>query len=81
MKVPEDYPKTLYLLQIVDTVMYAVTAVVIYRYAGKDVKSPALGSAGHIMSKVAYGIAIPTVRGTTGFSFPDPCPMSLVFQG
>lgn len=61
MKVPEDYPKTLYLLQIVDTVMYAVTAVVIYRYAGKDVKSPALGSAGHIMSKVAYGIAIPTI--------------------
>ncbi|KAH8689025.1 amino acid transporter [Talaromyces proteolyticus] len=61
MKKPTDYPKTLYMLQFTDTVMYLVAAVVIYRYAGKDVASPALGSTGHIMSKVAYGIAIPTI--------------------
>lgn len=62
MKIPTDYPKALYLLQVTDITMYVVAAVVIYHYAGKDVASPALGSVGHIMSKVAYGIAIPTVR-------------------
>lgn len=62
MKKPTDYPKTLFMLQFTDTIMYLVTAVVIYRYGGKSVASPALGSAGPIMSKVAYGIAIPTVR-------------------
>ncbi|KAL1967210.1 hypothetical protein VTN77DRAFT_3501 [Rasamsonia byssochlamydoides] len=61
MKVPTDYPKTLYMLQFTDTIMYLVAAVVIYRYGGKDVASPALGSTGPIMSKVAYGIAIPTI--------------------
>ena len=61
MKVPTDYAKTMILLQTVDTSMYLVSAVVIYRYVGADVASPALGSAGHVMSKVAYGIAIPTV--------------------
>lgn len=61
MHTPADYPKTLYLLQGVDTTMYTVAAIVIYVYAGKDVVSPALGSTGPILSKVAYGIAIPTV--------------------
>ena len=40
--------------------MYCVTAIVIYRYAGTDVTSPAFGSAGITIAKVAYGIAIPT---------------------
>ncbi|KKA23780.1 hypothetical protein T310_2232 [Rasamsonia emersonii CBS 393.64] len=61
MKKPTDYPKTLFMLQFTDTVMYLVAAVVIYRYGGKGVASPALGSTGPIMSKVAYGIAIPTI--------------------
>lgn len=41
--------------------MYLVAAVVIYRYGGETVASPALGSTGPLMSKIAYGIAIPTV--------------------
>lgn len=68
MKVPTDYPKTLYLLQITDTSMYVVAAVVIYIYGGKDVKSPALSSTHPITAKVAYGIAIPTVRIPSAFS-------------
>jgi hypothetical protein len=50
-----------FLLQISDISMYIVVAVVVYRYAGNKVSSPALGSAGKVVSKVAYGIAIPTV--------------------
>jgi hypothetical protein len=49
------------MLQVVDTSLYIVTAMVIYRYAGPDVASPALSSAGPLMKKVAYGLAIPTV--------------------
>ncbi|KAE8375604.1 transmembrane amino acid transporter protein-domain-containing protein [Aspergillus bertholletiae] len=61
METPTDYPKTLYLLQATDTIMYTVTALVIYRYGGKDVSSPALGSTSPLISKIAYGIAIPTI--------------------
>lgn len=61
MRTPADYPKTLYLLQITDTSMYLVAAIVIYYYGGKDVKSPALGSTSPVTAKLAYGIAIPTV--------------------
>lgn len=62
MQDPAEFPKSLAMLQIVDTVMYIVTAMVIYCYAGPDVSSPALSSAGPLMKKVAYGLAIPTVR-------------------
>ncbi|OKL56562.1 hypothetical protein UA08_08079 [Talaromyces atroroseus] len=61
MEKPRDYPKTLFMLQFTDTAMYILTAVEIYYFGGKDVASPALGSTGPIMSKVAYGIAIPTI--------------------
>lgn len=61
MQDPAEFPKSLAMLQVVDTVMYIVTAMVIYCYAGPDVSSPALSSAGPLMKKVAYGLAIPTV--------------------
>lgn len=61
MQDPRDFPKALAMLQVVDTTMYVVTAMVIYCYAGPDVASPALSSAGPMMKKVAYGLAIPTV--------------------
>ncbi|PKX89126.1 amino acid transporter [Aspergillus novofumigatus IBT 16806] len=61
LKDPRDYPKSLFLLQGIDTCLYIVAAVVIYCYAGDDVTSPALGSASTIVKKVAYGIALPTI--------------------
>ncbi len=61
MRTPADYPKTLFFLQGMDTTLYTVAAIVIYVYGGPDVLSPALSSAGPLMSKVAYGVAIPTV--------------------
>lgn len=44
-----------------DISLYVVAAVVIYRYAGADVTSPALSSNSAIVSKVAWGIALPTI--------------------
>ena len=61
LKDPKDFPKALYCLQATDTSLYLVVAIVVYRYAGEDVASPALGSASRIVMKVAYGIALPTI--------------------
>jgi hypothetical protein len=61
MKEPASFPKSLYMLQIVDTALYVVAAVVIYYYGGEHVTSPALGSTGPTLRKIGYGIAAPTV--------------------
>src|SRR3954470_7139382 len=58
---PKTFPKSLAMLQITDGVMYLVSGLVIYRFAGPDVKSPAPSSAGPLMKKICYGLAIPTV--------------------
>lgn len=58
---PEEFPQALALLQGCDVAMYVVSAVVIYYYAGGGVKSPALDSAGPVVRKVAYGVAVPTI--------------------
>ncbi|KAL4876737.1 transmembrane amino acid transporter protein-domain-containing protein [Aspergillus karnatakaensis] len=61
LKNPRDFPKALTLLQAIDITLYLVTGVVIYYFVGQDVKSPVLGSITPIVSKVAYGIALPTI--------------------
>lgn len=62
MKNPaKDWTKALIFLQVWDISLYIIAATVIYVFAGPDVTSPALGSAGPIVRKVAWGIAIPTV--------------------
>lgn len=58
---PTEFPKALCLLQVTDMSLYVVAAIVIYRYAGEGVASPALGSTSHTVMKIAYGIALPTV--------------------
>ncbi|KAI5468162.1 transmembrane amino acid transporter protein-domain-containing protein [Mariannaea sp. PMI_226] len=61
LKNPKDFPKALALLQTIDISLYIITSVVIYRYVGEDVKSPALSSAGATVSKICYGVALPTI--------------------
>ena len=61
LRTPESYPKALYLLQGADTSMYLIVALVVYRYAGTDVASPALGSTSPLLRKIAYAIALPTI--------------------
>ncbi|PLB55240.1 hypothetical protein P170DRAFT_399243 [Aspergillus steynii IBT 23096] len=58
---PRDFPKSLALLQSVDVTVYLVAAVVIYCYTGDEVASPALGNAGKLISRIAYGVALPTI--------------------
>lgn len=58
---PTEFPKALFLLQAIDVTMYLVVAIVVYRYTGTSVSSPALSSTSNVVMKVAYGIALPTV--------------------
>lgn len=48
------------------TVIYLFVGVVVYYYCGSYVASPALGSAGALMKKISYGIALPGLVVTTG---------------
>ncbi|GAM82804.1 hypothetical protein ANO11243_007900 [Dothideomycetidae sp. 11243] len=61
LRKPEDFPKSLALLQTLCVTAYVVVAVVIYAYAGNTVASPALSSTTPTVRKVAYGVAIPTI--------------------
>ena len=63
MESPKDFKKSLFMLQGFEICLYLTASVVIYYYVGTEVDSPALTSAGPVMKKVAYGIAIPTIVG------------------
>lgn len=64
---PRTFNKSLAMLQIIDTVLYLVSALIIYRYAGPSVQSPAINSLSTLMSKIAWGLAIPTVTTISPF--------------
>lgn len=65
MKEPKKYFRAMYLCQAVVFTVYLVIGVVVYYYCGSYVASPALGSAGHVLKKVCYGIALPGLLVTT----------------
>ena len=72
LKDPKDFTKALFMLQGWDISMYIVASIVIYRYGGPHVESPALGSTSSTVSKVGYGIALPTVGTHSGKSNREP---------
>lgn len=59
MRNPKDYRKALVVSQSCVTCVYTAIGVVVYYYCGSYVASPALGSAGTLMKKICYGIALP----------------------
>ncbi|KEF62009.1 uncharacterized protein A1O9_03581 [Exophiala aquamarina CBS 119918] len=59
MRVPEQYTRSLLLCQSVVATTYIVIGVVVYYYCGSFVASPALGSAGVLLKKICYGLALP----------------------
>lgn len=61
----KDFMPSMYILQIFAIPMYTIVGAVIYALAGQYTTSPALGSAPVIPSKVAYGILLPTLLGTS----------------
>jgi hypothetical protein len=61
MHTPQDYDKAIMSLGIFEIFLYTITGALVYVFVGPDVKSPALLSAGPVVSKVAFGIAIPVI--------------------
>lgn len=61
MHTPKDYVKSILALGTMEIVIYTVTGALIYSFVGKDVSSPALLSAGGVLSKVAFGVALPVI--------------------
>lgn len=59
MRDPLLYPRALAVCQTAVTIVYIIVGTVVYYYCGSYVASPALGSAGDIVKKVSYGIALP----------------------
>lgn len=58
MRRPRDYKKSVYLCMGIVTASYLSFSLVVYRYCGKWVASPSLGSAGDTIKKVAYGVGL-----------------------
>ncbi|BGP36177.1 hypothetical protein JCM10450v2_000075 [Rhodotorula kratochvilovae] len=59
MKEPRHFGKSLAVCQSFVTATYLIIGCVVYHYCGIYVSSPALGSAGPLLKKVCYGIALP----------------------
>ncbi|KAI8186373.1 hypothetical protein KHU50_001338 [Colletotrichum sp. SAR 10_65] len=58
MRDPRYYTRALLLCQGVVTSVYVAVGVVVYYFCGSYVSSPALGSAGPLVKKVAYGLGL-----------------------
>ncbi|KAL8815565.1 MAG: hypothetical protein Q9191_008451, partial [Dirinaria sp. TL-2023a] len=61
MHTPKDYVKSIWALGLAEIFIYTLTGAIIYSFVGSDVESPAILSAGHVMSRVAFGIALPVI--------------------
>ncbi|KAI0019434.1 putative amino acid transporter [Xylariomycetidae sp. FL0641] len=59
MREPRYYTRSLVLCQSFVTVVYLTIGIVVYYFCGSYVASPALGSAGVLIKKIAYGISLP----------------------
>ncbi|CAH0026265.1 unnamed protein product, partial [Clonostachys rhizophaga] len=65
MKDPRDYTKALLVCQRGVTITYGVIGCLVYYFCGSYVASPALGSAGGLLKKICYGIALPGLIAST----------------
>ncbi|PHH87441.1 hypothetical protein CDD83_8863 [Cordyceps sp. RAO-2017] len=61
MHTPSDYIKSIWSLGIIEIAIYTITGALVYAFVGVDVRSPALLSAGTLISKIAFGIALPVI--------------------
>jgi len=59
MRNPAEYRKPIACSMGLLGACYLTFSLVVYRYCGVWIASPALGSAGPLIKKVAYGIALP----------------------
>ena len=61
LKRPGDYKKACWALGLIEILIYTLTGAIIYVFVGSEVQSPALLSAGPLLSKIVFGIALPVI--------------------
>ncbi|KAJ5634399.1 hypothetical protein N7528_002241 [Penicillium herquei] len=61
MHTPTDFPKSIWALGLAEILIYTLTGALCYAFVGQDVQSPALLSAGSLLSRVAFGVALPVI--------------------
>jgi hypothetical protein len=59
MRHPKEYRKACITAGVLVGVLYLVFSLVVYRWCGIWISTPAFGSAGTLFKKVSYGIALP----------------------
>ncbi|KAK5682280.1 hypothetical protein LTS10_005406 [Elasticomyces elasticus] len=59
MRRPQDYRKAAILTGLLVGAMYLSFSLVVYRWCGVWIATPAFGSAGTLFKKISYGIALP----------------------
>jgi hypothetical protein len=58
---PQDYVKSIWALGLIEIFIYTITGALIYAFVGTGVQSPALLSASHTVTRVAFGVALPVI--------------------
>lgn len=66
MKRPSDYRKAVIPVGVIVGSIYLSLSMVVYYYCGQWIATPSLGSAGPLVKKVAYGIALPSLIVSAG---------------
>ncbi|KAJ5948235.1 N amino acid transport system protein [Penicillium verhagenii] len=61
MHTPTDFPKSIWTLGLAEIFIYTLTGALCYAFIGQDVQSPALLSAGSLLSRIAFGVALPVI--------------------
>ena len=61
MHTPTDYMKSIYASCFIQISIYTLTGALCYAFIGPAVQSPALLSAGPLISKIAFGVALPVI--------------------
>ncbi|KAJ5929909.1 Amino acid transporter transmembrane [Penicillium verhagenii] len=61
MHTPRDFKKSIWALGITEILVYTLTGALVYAFVGQDVSSPALTSAGNMLGRIAYGVALPVI--------------------
>lgn len=61
MHTPRDYVKSIWVLGMIEIFIYTLTGAIIYSFVGDGVNSPAILSASPLMSRVAFGLALPVI--------------------
>lgn len=65
MRDQSRYNHSMFTCQGAVTAIYSTIGIVVYFFCGSFVASPALGSAGVLLKKVCYGLALPGLFVTT----------------